>query len=163
MTDFHPFQRRTASNDEDLFRRHATARDRDALVRLVGGERDLGGPEGQLLEQQHQLPEQAAPAELGFVQLRIGVVVIEQEFLAEQLPEAADQEEQVGRIAGMDDVEALPEEYSPAQGEREGERGGIFEQVSRCALCFREVITQDLDPIEIEPAARTGRRRRSPH
>ncbi len=62
--------------------------------------------------------KQTTPAELRLVQLGIDVVVIEQEALAaEQLEEAADQENVVGRVAGMDRVKAVPPQH--AAGEHE--------------------------------------------
>ena len=62
--------------------------------------------EGPALEPQQQaVPEVAAP-ELGLVELRVDIVVIENEALAEQLEEPRDQKDGIGRIAGVDDVEA---------------------------------------------------------
>ena len=64
-----------------------------------------------------QLAAEAALAELRLVELGVDVVVVEHELLAEQLVEAADEEDRVRRIAGMDDVEAATEQHLQRQPE----------------------------------------------
>src|SRR5207248_3436279 len=59
-----------------------------------------------------QAVEEVAPAEFRLVELGREVVVIEEEFLAQQLEESPDQHEQVRRVAGVHDVEAAREERS---------------------------------------------------
>ena len=85
----------------------AAAFDGDALVGLVGRDGHVSRLERPAFEQHHQFVEQVAPAEFGFVQLGVDIVVVEQELLAkEQLEESPDQEDEIRRIARMDRVEA---------------------------------------------------------
>jgi hypothetical protein len=66
---------------------------------------------GPVLELEHHAVEEIAPAELGLVELGARVVVVEDELPAEELEERADQEEKVGRIAGVDHVESTGKKY----------------------------------------------------
>ena len=77
----------------------------DAPVGLVGGERNVRAAESHALEPAQRVPRKAAPAEFRLVQLRVGVVVVEDELLAEQAIEAADEKEQIRRIACVDHIE----------------------------------------------------------
>ena len=78
----------------------------------------------------NRLPQEATPAELCLVEFRVGVVMVEHEALAgENLEEQADQENEIGRIAGVDHVEAVTpphlerEHELPEQGDR------IFDEI----------------------------------
>ena len=73
----------------------------------------------------NRLPQDAPPAELRLVELRVGVVMVEHEALAgENLEEQRDQKNEVRRVAGMDHVEAVTpphlerEHEFPEQGDR---------------------------------------------
>ena len=79
---------------------------RDLAVALVGRDHHVGGAEVQPLEQHHQLPEEAALAELGLVELGVDVVMIEDVALAEELERPGDEEDQIGRVAALDRVES---------------------------------------------------------
>jgi len=68
-----------------------------------------------------------AAAEFRLVELRVDVVVVEDEPLAEQLEEAADEEEEVRRIARMDHVEAAREKHAPGEHERPEERRAVLD------------------------------------
>ena len=61
-------------------------------------------------------------------------MVVEEEFLAEQLEEKTDQENVVGRIAGMDHVESALPHHLPRQEELPKQGGGIFDEVAESAL-----------------------------
>ena len=59
-------------------------------------------------EEAHQPIEKIAPPELRLVELGIDVVMVEDKALAgEQLEEAADQEDEVRRVTGVDDIEPV--------------------------------------------------------
>src|SRR5258706_6810552 len=107
--DLQAFQTRPAAHDEHPLRRHLAAPDRDAPVGLVGRDGYVRASESPALELEHQAMEEIAPAELRFVKLGAEVVVIEHELLSEQLEESAYQEEQVGRIAAVNDVQTARE------------------------------------------------------
>ncbi len=141
---------RAAADHVDLVRGHAAAFDGDALVRLVGGDRDVGSLERPAFEQQHQVVKEVAPPELGFVQFRIDVMMVEQEFLAhEQLEKSGDQEEQVGRIAGMDNIEAVRELHLPGQARGVEQGEPVLQQVADGPLCLdRQVVAVDVDAVE---------------
>src|SRR5207302_5001481 len=112
--------------DEHPFRRHPAAPHRDAPVGLVGRNGYVRAPESPVLELEHQSMEEITPAELCFVELGVEIVMIEQEFLTEQPEEPADQEEQVGRIAGVNDVEPAREEHPAGEHECPGERDCVL-------------------------------------
>jgi predicted ATPase with chaperone activity len=136
------------------------ARDRDLPVRLVGRDRHVRHLEREALEPDHELPEEVAAPELRLVELRVDVVVVEDEFLAQELEETADEEEEVRRVARMDHVEAAREEDAPRQEERVEERGGVLDRVAQRALgLHREVVAVDRDAVDLletalEPLAR---------
>jgi hypothetical protein len=76
-------------------------------------------------------------------------VVIEQEFLAEQFVEPADQENHVRRIAAVHDVEAAREEYLQRQGELRGQRPAVLGEITeRAAGLERHRMAIDRDPVE---------------
>src|SRR4051812_4306051 len=140
---------RAAAHDEHALRRHAAALERDAAIGLVGGDGDVGRTERELLEPQHQPIEKVAAPELREIQLGIRVVVVEQELLAEDLVEPADQEEEIGRIAVMDDVEAAREEHPQRQHERPEKRRAVLDQVTGGAGGLgREVVAPDVDAVD---------------
>ena len=81
----------------------------------------------------HQPVEEVAPAELRFVQLGVDVVVVEDELLAEQLEEAADEEDQcpAGCRRGSRRSRAS-NEHAPAPARTApAERQRVFERDSR--------------------------------
>src|SRR6185436_16922151 len=148
--DLQALEARAAAHHEHALGRHAATLDGDAAVRIVGGDGDVGEAEGEPLEQAHRLPEQVAPAELGLVQLGVGVVVVEHELLAEQLEEVADEEEQVRGIARVDHVEAPAEQHTPAQQEGPEQGSAVFDRIAQRALGFRrQLIAPDVDAVDL--------------
>ncbi len=75
-------------------------------------------------------------------------MVIEQEFLAEQLEKRADQEEKIRRIAGVNDVETLPPAHVQRERERANERDGILDRVAGDGRCFEQAIAVDIDAVD---------------
>ena len=130
----HAREIRAGTHHEHIVRVHAAARQRDVAIRLVGGDHHVGGPESHALQRQQQFLAEAAPAELGFVELGIDVVVIEHELLAEQLVETADEENRVRRIAGVDDVEAAAEQDLQRQPELHDQRHAVLERITQRAV-----------------------------
>jgi hypothetical protein len=77
------------------------------------------------------------------------VVVVEHEPLAEQLVEAADQENGVRRIAGVNDVETAAEEDLQRKPELHEQRDAVFEQVAREPVRLaRQRVPVDVDVID---------------
>ena len=75
-----------------------------------------------------------APAELRLIEFRVGVVMVEHEALSrENLEEKPDQEDEVGRIAGMDHVEAVAPPHLEREHELPEERDRVFDEIGRCA------------------------------
>ncbi len=102
--------------------------------------------------------------------------MVEHELHAEQLEEGADQEQQVRRVAGMDDVEAAPPPHAPAQPEGAGTAPRCIRAGSRQPAAFhRQPVAMDVDvrrsDLETPFAARCrsgrsptpGSRRRAAH
>ena len=152
---------RSAAHHENPVGRHAAAIDGDTPVGFVGGDRHVSRSECPVLERQHQAIEEIAPAELRLIELRIEIVMIEHELLAEQLEEAADQEKQVRRIAGMDDVESTGEEHPPGEQEGRDERNRVLHCIPGCARSLdRQVVAVDVDAVDrLELALVTAPRR----
>jgi hypothetical protein len=97
---------RPRAHDEDVLGRHAAARARDLGVGFVGGDRDNSAAERQPLDQHHQPPEQPPPAKLGLVELRADIMMVEEVAHAERAQRPGDKEDQVGRVATVQDVDA---------------------------------------------------------
>ena len=75
--------------------------------------------------------------------------MIEQEFLTEQPEEPADQEEQVGRIAGVNDVEPAREEHPAGEHECPGERDCVLHRVAGRPRCFHgQGVAEDVDSVD---------------
>src|SRR5208337_2083862 len=102
------------------------------------------------------------PLEFCLVELGVDVVMIEHEFFPEQeFEKSTDDEDQIGRIAGMDDVEPVGEENAPRQQRFPEERRGIFEQISEASAGIewkRMAIDADaVDHLEARHGARALR------
>ena len=99
-------------------------------------------------------------AEARDVELRTQIVVIEDELLPEQLEESPDQEEQVGGVAGVNDIESAREEHPPGEHEGPGERDRVFHHIAGGARRLdRQVVTVNvdcLDRLELALAAAPG-------
>ena len=112
-----------AAHDEHVGGVLAAAGDRQAPVGIVGSDDDVGervgGPLGPLHDAFRHAVD-AHPASLRKQDLRTGVVLIEDEGDAPRPEEPADQEEEVGRIAGVDRIEGVfpPDSPSEAPGPR---------------------------------------------
>ena len=70
------------------------------------------------------------------VELRTGVVMVEDVFDAEELEWESDEENIVGRIAALKDVEAAAEENPPREQELPKERPAELPYVAKCAVPF---------------------------
>ena len=117
---------------------------------LIGGDDDIGQPEGLLLEPQQDVEDQAAAAELRPIHLRRQVMMVEEERLAEQTPEPAQEPIGLRWIAGMENVEAAPEEGDAKRKQRSQQKAP--DKFRREAELARRVegqgIAEDFDPLE---------------
>src|SRR6185295_6749396 len=79
--------------------------------------------------------------------------MIENKLFAKQLEDAADNKKQVGRVARLDDVEAVFQKNLPAQHEAARERDRVLDRISLRAFTFdRQVIAPDryaVDSLEL--------------
>jgi hypothetical protein len=147
--DLHALEARAAAHHEHALGGHPAALDGDAAVGLVGRDRHVGAAERQPLEPHHQLPQGAAAPELGFVELRARVVVVEDELLAEELVERPDEEEQIRRIAGMHYVEAPFPQHFQAEEEAEEHRRRVLDEVAQGSRALgRQRIAPDVDAVD---------------
>ena len=91
-----------------------------------------------------------APAELRLVELRVGVVMVEHEALAgENLEEQPDQKNEVGRIAGMDHVEAVAPPHLEREHELPEQRDRVFDEIGRgAARLDRQGMAIDPDAVD---------------
>ena len=71
-----------------------------------------------------------APAELGLVELRADVVVVEEVAHAERPERPGDEEDQVGRVAAVQDVDPALAPHPQRQPELVPERGAVLAQVA---------------------------------
>jgi hypothetical protein len=122
---------RPGPHDEHVRRRHPAALHRDVPVARVGGDRDDGPAEGQALQQVREPDDRAARrVALGDQQLRRHVVVVEHEPGPQQQHQwQRDEEEQVRRVAGLDDADAPGQRDPPREQRLGGERDGVLHQV----------------------------------
>ncbi len=131
------------------FGRHPAALDRDLAVGMVGGNRNIRRLEGQLFEQHHQLPKEPALVELGFVKLRIDVVVIEDVTHAQKFERQRDKEDQIGRVAALDHVDPALEMDLPRQHRLPEQCRAIFSQKPDRALRLqRQRVAVDVDAFD---------------
>ena len=95
------------AHDEDVLGIHAAALDGDARVGAVGGQRHVGHAVGEALgAQRRAVAEVLAAPEARAVELGHEVVVVEDEARALAAQAARREQQDVGRVAGVDDVEA---------------------------------------------------------
>ena len=135
----------------DVGRRHPASLDRDPLVALVGGDHQVGGLERLAL--QVPQPGQGPPArgaELGLVHLGREVVVVEQEPLAEQLPEAAERPVGLRRVADVEDVEAAAGHGHPDRLHRRAHEAPeeLDDEAERALSVHRQRVAVDVHVLE---------------
>src|SRR5204863_1634242 len=83
------------------------------------------------------------------VELGAGVMMVEEELLAEELVEAADEEEQIRRVAAVNDVKAARGKHAQRQHKRPQERRAVFDEVAERAGAFgRELVAPDMDAVD---------------
>ena len=105
----------------------AAARQRHVAVGLVGRDDDIGRGERESLgETRHAVAEAASP-ELGLVELGHDVVLVEDDpgAVQESVP-AGGQEEEVGRVADVDDIEAPGSPDTAGEPELLQSGGGVL-------------------------------------
>ena len=114
---------RRIADDEDVLWRHPTAGDGDLPVRVVRREHEVGGPVRAMLEPARDGREDAGPraarAPFRRRELRPDIVLVEHVVAALGAREAAEQPEQVRRVAPMDDVDAPARSAMEQPGGRE--------------------------------------------
>ena len=142
-----PAEIRAGADHDDVLRRPPAARGGDQLMALIGGDDDVGRPHALPLEPQQAAVEQPVRApEFDGEHLRTQVVMIVDEPPAEQLPEPTEQPERVGRIAGVQHIEAAAEQLDPeAQQRRQREAPGEFRSEPERALGLeRDRVAEDV-------------------
>ncbi len=91
-------------------------------------------------------------------------MVVEDELLAEQLVESADQEEEVRRVAGVNDVEASSQQHSPREHEGREQGFAVFAHVAdRGRGLGRRPIAVDVNALDDFVARIVARRARTDH
>jgi hypothetical protein len=148
--DLQPVQLGPAANDEHAAGVHATTFDGDAAVGLIRRDGDVCRSKGGSLQPHHQPPQQPTAAELGFVELGVDVVVVEDELRAEAaLVVAAHQEQQVRRVAGVNHVEPAFASHLARQTEGVPQRCRVLQQVTQGALALvGQGIAMDVDALD---------------
>ena len=96
------------------------------------------------------LPSQVAPAEFRLVEFGIDVVMVEDEPDTENVfEEASGQEQEVGRVAGVENVEAAPEEDAPREDELPKQRRRVLDGIAERSLRFeRQPMTVDVNSVD---------------
>ena len=122
-----------AVHGNDVLGVFAVARGAKLLEGLVGGYDQIRAAIAQPFAGPGDRMADPAPVELGDVQLRANVVLVEDEFGAEQLVGQRDEKNQIGRVAGMNDVDAVPPPDSECQASLMVERAGVFEKEAKDA------------------------------
>jgi hypothetical protein len=126
---------------------HSAAFDCNAAVGLIGSERYICGSESEPFEQHQTAPKKAPAAEFRLEQLGIEIVMVEDEFLSEkQLIKTCDQEDQVWRIATMNDIEPVLAKHTDRIRELPKQRACVFRKVRHRSLCLhRQRMSIDVD------------------
>jgi hypothetical protein len=106
---------RSAAYHRDSVGRNAPAFHRHAPIRFVGGNHSVGGAVGLLLQPQQAFVEQVAPIETRLVQLGAQIVLVEHELDALAFVPAPNKPEGVGRVAGLNHIEAALAPDAPRQ------------------------------------------------
>ena len=145
-----PIARRRVAHDDDPLGRDAAALRGQSGVRIVGDQDERRAGIRGALERAGQADERAArpaPAPLGDRQFRVGVVLVVDVARAPQAGQATQEEEEVGRVAAVHDVDPAADAKGEQPGRREDHRRHVFHDVpgdpGRRALR----IAQDADPV----------------
>ena len=158
---------RRGAHDEDVFRGHPPAADRDVTETAVGGHGHAGTGKGHPLPDQHDVVEQPALLELGLEELGADVVVIEHVAHAPEPVPQGQKENQVGRVAALDHVEPARLPDLAGQAEPVPDRMPVFARIGhrpRMRL-GRFGVAVDVDAVDFlvgrGPAAAHGRDHRN--
>ncbi len=140
---------RAGADDEHVLGLHPAPPARDLGIAFIGGDGDGRGLEGQPFEDHHRLPEQAALVEFRLVKFGADVVVVEQIAHSEEPHHPGDQEDQVGRIAAMQDVDAAFPLHPQRQPELVPQRRAVFAQIAAGGIALgRQVVAIDMHPVQ---------------
>ena len=110
---------------------HATTLHRNFAIALVGGDGNGRAFKGDPFKKAHRLPEEAALVELGLIQLGVDVVVVENILHAQQAELPSDKEDEIRRIATLNDINAAREKDLPRQHRFPEQRRAIFGQIAQ--------------------------------
>ncbi len=160
------FRRR--AHDEDVLAAPSAALERDCADRLVGGDHDVGAAVGQPLGGAHQPVEEAAPAELRLEHLRPHVVhVVDDPHAEQQLERQRHEEQQIRRVAEVDDGRPVPEPHLPGQPVSPSSADAYSPRnPTSAASLLADPVAVDVDAVEIFVGRRCSRasagRSRSP-
>ncbi len=137
-----------AAHHEDVLWPPAATAQRDVPVALVRGEHDVRGPVGQPFQRAHGAVEQIlAAVETGEVQLGHQVVLVEYEPRPAPLQPQCRQEQQVGRVAGVDHVDRAD---LAGQPDRVPQRRSVLPQVAgRSSGGRAQRVAVDAHPVDL--------------
>src|SRR6185437_9912290 len=109
--------------------------------------------------------EEIAASEFRLVELRVDVVMVEEEALAgNHLVERADEEDVIGRIARVDGIEAVAPQDLEREHELPEERGGVLQHVPPGAPRLeRQGMAVDVNAVQALVSRRVLASRRTDH
>src|SRR4029078_1092077 len=110
--------------------------------------------------------DETLAVKFGLEQFRADIVMVEHKASAEELERQRDEEDQIWRVAALDDVEAAFAPHSEQQAELVKQRSGIFEQEGEAAPGLeRQRVAIDRDTVEhfVRRPVALGRRAYHPH
>ena len=119
---------RRGTDDEHVVRHLAAAVKGDVTHRLVRRDHHVGEKVGGPFRRAHGPVQQPAFAELGLEHLRADVVHVVNDPGAGKLVRRGDEEQQVGRIAEMHNVEPMPPPRFPKETKFPPQRRAVFAQ-----------------------------------
>src|SRR5439155_22206345 len=120
----------------DVFRHPAAALDGDISISVVRGYHPVGEPEGAFLRQQQKPMKEPAAAIFRYIELGAQIMMVEDIFLAEELVGCGGEENEIGRIAALDHIEAAGEGDLQQEARFMKECAGIFEDEAHFAARF---------------------------
>ena len=140
---------RRGANDEHIVRRLATAPDSDVAHRLVRGDHHVCEKVRAPFRRAHGPVQQATFAELGLEHLRADVVHIVNDPRAGELVRRGNQKQQVGRVAEMQDIEAVPPPGFPKQPELAPEsRAVLAKKTADCTGLLADPVPVNLNAVD---------------
>ena len=143
----HLLRNRADADDEDVVRGLRSPLDGDFPVGPIRGKRNGRGLERQPLCQAHQTVEKVLPVELRQVELGRQVQMVEDEPHAEWPVNPRHEENQIGGIPGVEDLEAAPCKGSEREPQPRRHRPAVFEEITEWPRSLKDAVAINVNVV----------------